>query len=116
METVTKRKKSPAKQLRVIIKGKEIEGKYATDVFVNAIKAIGPAKIIELGKYTVDKLPLIVSQRDGRKQMNSLGKNGYICTHMSTIGKKSLLERLGKSLNIKIKVIIVEEPSEQNVL
>jgi hypothetical protein len=32
---------------------------------------------------------------------------------LSTIGKKSLLERIGQALNIKIKVEI-EEPSEQN--
>ena len=115
MENGFKRKKSPAKALKVIIKGKMVEGKKATDVFVNAIKMIGPAKIVDLNKYTVDGRPLIVPQRDNRKQMNSLGKHGYICTHMSTIGKKSLLERLGKSLNIKIKVNI-EEPSEQNVL
>jgi hypothetical protein len=45
--------------------------------------------------------------------MNSLGKQGYVCTHLSTIGKRSLLERIGQDLNIKIKVEI-EEPSEQN--
>jgi hypothetical protein len=112
MEKESKRKKSPAKALKVIIKGKMVEGKKATDVFVNAIKIIGPAKIAELNKYTIDGLPLIVSKRDNRKQMNSLGKLGYVCTHLSTIGKKSLLERIGQSLNLKIRVE-VEEPSEQ---
>ena len=113
MEKEVKRKKSPAKTLKVMIKNKAVEGNKATDVFVNAIKMIGPAKITELNKYTVDGLPLIVSKRDNRKQMNSLGKQGYVCTHLSTIGKKSLLERIGQALNIKIKVEI-EEPSEQN--
>ena len=113
MEKEFKKKKSPAKTLKVIIKGKVIEGKNATDVFVNSIKMIGPAKIAELNKFTLDGLPLIVSKRDYRHQMNSLGKYGYICTHMSTLGKKSLLERIGQALNIKIKVEI-EEPSEQN--
>ena len=112
MEKESKRKKSPAKALKVIIKGKMVEGKKATDVFVNAIKIIGPAKIAELNNYTIDGLPLIVSKRDNRKQMNSLGKLGYVCTHLSTIGKKSLLERIGQSLNLKIRVE-VEEPSEQ---
>lgn len=104
----TKRKKSPAKNLKVIIKGKAVEGNKATDVFVNAIKMIGPAKIAELGKYTVDGLPLIVSQRDNRKQMNSLGKQGYVCTHMSTIGKMNILKRICQALNIKIVVEIIE--------
>ena len=112
MENELKRKKSPAKKLKVIINSKTVEGNRATDVFVNAIKMIGPVKIAELKKYTVDGLPLIVSQRDNRKQMNSLGKQGYVCTHLSTIGKKSLLERIGKSLNIKIR-IEVEELLEQ---
>jgi hypothetical protein len=113
MEKEVKRKKSPAKTLKVMIKNKAVEGNKATDVFVNAIKMIGPAKITELNKYTVDGLPLIVPKRDNRKQMNSLGKQGYVCTHLSTIGKRSLLERIGQDLNIKIKVEI-EEPSEQN--
>ena len=108
MEKESKRKKSPAKTLRVFVNGKMVDGNKATDVFVNAIKMIGPAKIVELNKYTVDGQPLIVSKRDNRKQMNSLGKQGYVCTHLSTIGKKSLLERIGQSLNIKIKVEIEE--------
>ena len=115
MENELKRKKSPAKNLIVFIKGKMVEGKKATDVFVNALKMIGPARIAELNKYTIDGLPLIVSKRDKRKQMNSLGKYGFGCTHLSTIGKKSLLERIGQSLNIKMKVEI-EEPSEFNKL
>lgn len=108
MENELKRKKSPAKNLKVIIKGKAVEGNKATDVFVNAIKIIGPEKIAELNKYTVDGLPLIVSKRDNRKQMNSLEKQGYVCTHLSTTGKKSLLERIAKDLNIKIKVEIFQ--------
>ena len=112
MEKEAKRKKSPAKTLKVIIKDKAVEGNKATDVFVNAIKMIGPAKIVELNKYTVDGLPLIVTQKDGRKQMNSLGKQGYVCTHLSTIAKKSLLERICRSLNIKIFVEIEEGKTE----
>jgi hypothetical protein len=112
MENELKRKKSPAKTLKVIIKGKAVEGNKATDVFVNAIKIIGPAKIAELNKYTVDGLPLIVSKRDNRKQMNSLGKQGYVCTHLSTIGKMSLLERIGQSLKIEIIVEIEEAKVE----
>ena len=113
MEKESKRKKSPAKALKVIVKGKMVEGEKAPDVFVNAIKIIGPAKIAELNKYIIDGLPLIVSKRDNRKQMNSLGKQGYVCTHLSTIGKKSLLERIGQSLNMKIIVDVIES-SEYN--
>ncbi len=115
MENETKRKKSPAKKLKVTIKGKMVKGEKATDVFVNAIKMIGPTRISVLNKYTLDGLPLIVPKRDNRKQMNSLGKYGFVCTHLSTIGKKSLLERIGQTLNIKIKVEI-EEPSEYSQL
>ena len=112
MEKESKRKKSPAKALKVIIKGKMVEGKKATDVFVNAIKKIGPNKIVELTNFTVDKLPLIVQEKDYRKQMNSLGKQGFVCTHLSTIGKKSLLERIAHSLNLNIKVEV--KKSENN--
>ncbi len=112
MNSEHKRKKSPAKNLKVIIKGKAVDGNKATDVFVNSIKKIGPAKIADLNKFTVDGLPLIVPKRDNRKQMNSLGKQGYVCTHLSTIEKKSFLERIGKSLNIKIIVEIEEQQTE----
>lgn len=61
MEGKIRKKKSPAKTLKVIVKGKMVEGEKATDVFVNAIKIVGPAKIAELNKYTIDGLPLIVS-------------------------------------------------------
>ena len=115
MEENFKKKKSPAKSLKVIIKGKVVEGNKATDVFVNAIKMIGPAKISKFTNYTVDGLPLIVFQKDDRKQMNFIGNQWYVCTHMSTIGKKTLLERIGQALNVKIKVEI-EETSEQNDL
>ena len=114
MEQQLKRKKSPSKTLNVIIKGKVVEGKNATEVFVNAIRIIGPNKIAEQTNYTVDKLPLIVQKKDNRKQMNSLGKQGFVCTHLSTIGKKSLLERIAKQFEIKIKVEILssyDEPS-----
>ena len=115
MENETKRKKSPAKKLKVTIKGKMVKGEKATDVFVNAIKMIGPTRISVLNKYTLDGLPLIVPKRDNRKQMNSLGKYGFICTKLKKKKKKSLLERIGQTLNIKIKVEI-EEPSEYSQL
>ncbi len=108
MEEFVKRKKGLAKTLTVSIKGKAVEGEKATDVFVNAIKMLGPKKIAGLNKYTVDGLPLIVPNKDNRKQLNPLGKEGFVCTHMSTSGKKSLLERIAQSLNINIKVVIME--------
>ena len=116
MEQKLKRKKSPSKTLKVIIKGKAVEGKNATDVFVNAIKKIGPNKIVELTNYTVDKLPLIVKEKDNRKQMNSLGKQGFVCTHLSTIGKKSLLERIAYSLNLNIKVEVKESDNNSRIV
>lgn len=107
MKKESKWKKSPAKKLYVIIKGQVVEGENATEVFVNTIKKIGPKKIAELKKFTVDKLPLIVTRKDNRKQMNSLGKRGYVCTHLSTINKKLLLERISRSLKIKITVELI---------
>ena len=107
MEQQLKRKKSPSKTLNVIIKGKAVEGKNATDVFVNTIKKIGPNRIAEQTNYTVDKLPLIVQKKDNRKQMNSLGKQGFVCTHLSTISKKRLLERIAKQLGVNLKIEIL---------
>lgn len=113
MEKNLRRKKSPPKTLRVIIKGKVVEGKNATDVFVNSIKAIGPKKIAGLNKFTIDGLPLVVPKKDYRLQMNNLGSHWFVCTHLSTIGKKSLLERISHSLNLNI---IVEVKESNNIL
>ena len=85
-------------------------------MFVNAIKKIGPNKIVELTNYTVDKLPLIVQEKDNRKQMNSLGTQGFVCTHSSTVGKKSLLAGIAKSLKVSIQAEIIETMKDQTVL
>ena len=113
MEQKLKKRKSPAKTLRVVINNEVIKGEKATEVFVNAIKKIGPNKIVGLTNYTVDKLPLIVQKRDNRKQMNSLGKQGFVCTHMSTLGKKSILKGIAKSLKIAIEVDVIETNNNQ---
>ena len=113
MELKYKKKKSPSKTLRVVINNKEIKGEKATEVFVNAIKKMGPNKIVELTNYTVDKLPLIVPKRDSRKQMNPLGKYGFVCTHLSTLGKKSILKGIAKSLKIAIEIEVLETNDNQ---
>ena len=48
MEKELKKKKSPAKALHVVINNKVIEGEKATEVFINAIKKIGPNKMAVL--------------------------------------------------------------------
>lgn len=115
MEKELKKKKSPAKALHVVINNKVIEGEKATEVFVNAIKKIGPNKIAELTNFTVDKLPLIVQEKDNRKQMNSLGKYGFVCTHLSTGDKMKMLVRIAKSLKISIQVEIIEAIDNQQI-
>lgn len=106
-EIIVRKRKSPAKTLKVKIEGKVIAGSKATEIFVSAIKRIGPEKIAESTNFKVDGLPFIVKERDNRKQMNFLGNDWYVCTHMSTNAKKLFLSRIACSLNIRMSVELV---------
>jgi len=104
MENRVKRVKSPAKVLRVTIKGKCVQEKNSTETFLTCIKMLGAEKIASLQNIKTGGLPLVVSSKDNRLQMKPLDNKWFVCTHMSTKGKKSLLEQIAKLLDVKLKV------------
>lgn len=108
MEDKVRKKKSPALSLRVTINRKKIQEKNATETFLSAIKALGPEQVANLQDVRIEGFPLVVSSMDCRMQMKQLGKDWFVCTHMSTLVKKSLLEKIAKRLDVKIKVEIFE--------
>ncbi len=109
MESKSRKKKSPAQVLRVIIKGKSIQEKNSTETFLSCIKEMGPEKVAALPEILVEGFPLVVPSKDYRMQLRQLDKNWFVCTHMSTKSKKSFLERIAKQLRIKIKVEILSD-------
>lgn len=106
MEGKIRKKKSPALSLRVTINRKKIQEKNATETFLSAINAIGPERVASLKDIRIEGMPLVVTSMDCRMQMRRLGKGWLVCTHMPTKSKKSLLERIAKQLDVKIKVEI----------
>ena len=109
MENKERKKKSPAKVLRVTIKGKQIQEKNSTETFLACIKMFGAEKVASLPEFLIEGLPLVVPNKDYRLQMRQLDKHWFVCTHMPTINKKGLLDRIAKRLGIKIKIEILSE-------
>ena len=109
MEHKIRKKKSPAKVLRVTIRGKLILEKNSTETFLASIKKVGPEKVAALPNIRVEGFPLVVSSKDYRMQLRKIDEQWYVCTHMPTKSKKSFLERIAKELGIKMKVEILDE-------
>ncbi len=107
MENKVKRVKSPAQVLCVTINGKRVQEVNSTETFLKCIKIIGADKIASTPEIQTGGLPLVVSSLDNRLQMKNLDKKWYVCTHMSTKGKKCMLERIAQHLDIDMTVDIL---------
>ena len=99
--------KSPSKALVVRLGNSVIHESTATETFVAVIKEIGPSKVANIPEIRVEGLPLVVSHKDYRMQLSKIDEYWYVCTHMSTANKKSLLERIANKLGLEIKIEMV---------
>ena len=107
MENKVRKTKSPAKVLRVTVNGVCVQKFNSTETFLACLKVFGPEKVASLSDVRVGGLPLVVSFKDNRLQMRQLERDWFACTHMSTIDKKKLLERIAEKLNLSIKIEIL---------
>lgn len=101
-----RKKKSPALIMIVNVAGKRVKEKNSTETFLSVLRILGPETIASMKDVKVDGLPLIVTNKDYRLQMKKLDDNYYVCTHMPTSYKKSLLERLAKRMNVVIHIVL----------
>lgn len=101
-----RKKKSPALVMKVNIAGKRVKEKNSTETFLEVLRILGPQTIASMKEIKVDRLPLVVPKKDYRIQMNELGGGYYACTHMPTMCKKRLLEKIAKKMNVDIRIII----------
>ena len=99
-----RKRKSPAKIMEVIIDGGIIREKNSTETFLSVLRILGVEKIASMKEIRVEGLPLVVSSKDYRMQMNKLDDEWYACTHMPTLGKKRMLELLAQKLGVEICV------------
>ena len=98
---------SPTK-LRVLFPdGERIERDFATDTFVETIQKIGIDKVRELGIRVYGKLLIDSHHRENTQQKRVNG--WYICTHSSTAGKKTFLDKIAQQLGIRLKVEIISK-------
>lgn len=103
---------SPTK-LRVLFPdGERIERDFATDTFVETIQKIGIDKVRELGIRVYGKLLIDSHHRENTQQKRVNG--WYICTHSSTAGKKTFLDKIAQQLGIRLKVEII--PKDKSAL
>lgn len=99
--------KAPSKALVVRLGDTVINEPTATETFVSAIKLIGPSIVANIPEIKVEGLPLVVSHKDYRMQLSKVDENWFVCTHMSTANKKSMLERIAKKLELEIHVDLI---------
>ena len=99
--------KSPSKALVVRLGNTVIKDPTATETFVAVIKEIGPSVVANLPEIKVEGLPLVVPRKDYRMQLSKIDEYWYVCTHMSTANKKSLLERIASKLGLAIEIELV---------
>ena len=96
---------SPTKLRVTFPNGERIERDSATDTFVETIQKIGIDKVRELGIRVYGKLLIDSHHRENTQQKRVNG--WYICTHSSTAGKKTFLDKIAQTLRTHIKVEII---------
>ena len=89
--------------------GEIISEKKAKDTFIKTIKWIGVMEARSVGVVWCN-VPLISNTEDPKykKAQVDLGNGWLLLTHSSTYHKKKQLDRIAKSLGIKLKVEIIE--------
>jgi len=104
------RNQTNAKQNLTIVTpdGKTISNAHAVDSFVECIQSMGVDQVATMTDILVDGLPLVVRQRDYRRQFKEAGNGWLICTHTSTIAKKRILEKIVMRLGMNFSVSLVE--------
>ena len=89
----------------VTYNGKVFDDPVAKNLFVDVIKAIGPDKIVPLGRAVYNG-PLIVSNKEelsGRDSVE-LGDGLHLLVGLSNKDKKKILEKIREKLHLELKV------------
>lgn len=87
--------------------GTVIVEKDAKDTLIKSIQKIGIARADSVNDIICDGYPLITNHKDPRKDLSSLGKGWWICTHSNTLTKKRQLDKISEALRLGLKVRII---------
>lgn len=86
--------------------GKVLTSNNASDTFVECLKLIGIEQVAKMVDIQIDGLPLIVRQRDYRRQFKDAGDGWLVCTHSTTMKKKRILEMIVIRLGLQIELVL----------
>ncbi len=101
--------KAPQTRLRVTLpNGRVIARAVAKDTFIDALCAIGIERVRSLD-IKLCKIPIISNTRDKKYggAQHDIGNGWLVLTHSSTADKKKILDKIAKSLHVKMKVDII---------
>lgn len=82
---------------KIVVKNKKV-----VDTFVEAIKKIGPEKILPLNLYRAG-VPIVSETKDDYYNQHKIGKY-WIMVHTSTKEKISVLKEINEKLNLKLNI------------
>jgi hypothetical protein len=104
------RRKGPRKSLEVIHKGSPLRGRSAADVYSEALRIIGLARVAR-EPLTLSGEPL-VSRVPPTRAYRQFG-DWYVATHSDTAEKHSVLVRLKERLNLDEMEVRLTEVTEE---
>lgn len=102
-----RRTRHSGSRLRVRIDGKVIEQGTIAETFVESLKVIGLDKVAKLNK-TVTAVPLVDTKPVNGYQKQRRCDGWFITTHVNKISAKTILEEIGKDLNMPVKIELIE--------
>lgn len=100
--------RNPIKALRVRMSdGKIIKDKNATETFCDVIERIGLMKVRALD-IKLSGLNLVSTTKDPNRQQRKVDSL-YIFTNISTATKKKILDRISKTLKLRMTVEVIDK-------
>ena len=102
-----KHKKQSAKKIEVRIGDYRIPGYRATNVYVDALKYIGLARVAALNLSIGQNQIVSTTPPTPNRGFRKCG-DWYVLTHCSTREKKALIEQVADSLNVDLTVRLIE--------
>jgi hypothetical protein len=93
--------------LRVTIAGKVIEESTIKETFIKTLRVFGLERVAKLNKVVTSAPLLARTPADGYQNQRRCD-GWYITTHVNMFTAKTVLEEIGRQLNIPVKVEFIE--------
>ncbi|MCL7421845.1 MAG: hypothetical protein M8364_13160 [Methylobacter sp.] len=101
------RTRKPGGRLRVIVADKVIEEPTIAETFVKTLRVFGLERVARLNKV-VTSIPLIAKTPVNSYQAQRRCDGWFITTHVNKVSATTVLEEIGKALNMAVKVEFIE--------